>query len=339
MFIDEATIYVKAGDGGDGCISFRREKHVPRGGPNGGDGGNGGSIYIMAQVGINTLMDVSQRARQIAENGAPGTGHLRHGKYGRDVLICVPVGTIVHDVDRKVVLKDMDTDGERICLVQGGKGGRGNKRFATATNQTPREAEPGRPGQERTIYLELKLVADVGLVGFPNSGKSTLLARLSKARPKIADYPFTTLHPQLGIVEAHDSERFVMADIPGLIEGAHRGVGLGDEFLKHIERTRIILHLVDGAPPPGAPPPDVAYRQIRHELTSYSEQLAARPELVVLTKMDITEAAEGLKLLSEKVDKTVYAISAVTGVGLSELVSAIMLLLKELHHDDEPQNR
>ena len=329
MFIDEAKIYVKAGDGGNGCVGFRREKHVPRGGPDGGDGGNGGSIYLLANARINTLMDVSQRAREIADDGAHGMGHLKDGKAGREIVIQVPVGTIVADVKRDIVLKDMDKDGERICVVRGGRGGRGNKHFATATNQTPREAELGRAGEERTLHLELKLVADVGLVGLPNSGKSTLLSRLSRARPKIADYPFTTLHPQLGIVEGSDMRRFVMADIPGLIEGAHRGVGLGDEFLRHIERTRILLHMVDGGPLEGAVPPDVAYRQIRNELNSYSAELTKRPEMVVVTKMDLPEATEGLGLMREIVDGPVYAISAVTGAGLPELVGAILGRLQE----------
>ena len=330
MFIDEAVIQLKAGDGGRGCVSFRREKHVPRGGPDGGDGGNGGSIYFVADTRIATLMDVSQRATYAAHHGAPGSGHLRHGKAGRDITIRVPVGTILHDIDRNLVLKDLDTDGQRLCVVHGGRGGRGNKHFASATHQTPTEFEPGEPGQQRNLRLELKLVADVGLVGLPNSGKSTLLSRLSAARPKIADYPFTTLHPQLGIVEGPDLERFVMADIPGLIEGAHLGVGLGDEFLRHIERTRLVLHLVDAAPCDGTVRPDVAYTQVRKELESYSQELVSRPEMVVVTKMDLTGAKDGLKLIRKTVKSPVHPISAVTGLGLHELVTAVVLKLRDL---------
>ena len=330
MFIDEAIIRVRAGDGGRGCASFRREKHVPRGGPDGGDGGNGGSIFLLSDARINTLMDVSQRSTYAAYHGNAGEGHLRYGKTADDIIIRVPIGTIVHDLDRNVVLKDLDADGQLLCVVRGGRGGRGNKHFATATHQTPHEYEPGGRGEERRLRLELKLVADVGLVGLPNSGKSTLLSRLSSARPKIADYPFTTLHPQLGIVEGPEMERFVMADIPGLIEGAHLGVGLGDEFLRHIERTRLIIHLVDAAPVEGTVQPELAYRQIRRELESYSESLAARPEIVVVTKMDLTGADQGLKLIRKLVKGPVYPISAVTGAGLRELVIAIILKLHEL---------
>lgn len=339
MFIDEATIQVKAGDGGAGCVAFRREKHVPRGGPSGGDGGAGGSIYLLADHSIATLMDVTQRARHEAKNGHRGSGHLRSGKSAPDIIIRLPVGTIVHDVDRAVILKDMVKDGERLCVARGGRGGHGNKHFATAINQTPRVAEPGGSGQERTLHLELKLVADVGLLGMPNAGKSTLLSRLSSAHPKIAAYPFTTLHPQLGIVEGPDFERFVMADLPGLIEGAHRGVGLGDEFLRHIERTRLLVHLVEAEPLSGAPGPDVAYRQLRHELVSYSKTLAERPEIVVATKMDLSGAQAGLKLLRQTVDKPVYAISAVTGAGLRELVLAIVVMLKDLRQEVDSPSR
>jgi len=335
MFIDEAVIHLKAGDGGRGCVSFRREMHVPRGGPDGGNGGRGGSIFFLADPHVNTLMDVSQRASYVADSGLAGSGHLRHGKAGRDVTIHVPVGTIVHDIDRAIILKDLDTEGQSICIVKGGQGGFGNKHFATATHQTPTEAGPGEPGQQRNIRLELKLVADVGLVGLPNSGKSTLLSRLSAARPKIADYPFTTLHPQLGIVEGPNMARFVLADIPGLIEGAHLGVGLGDEFLRHIARTRLILHLVDAAPPEGTPTPDVAYSQVRRELESYSDALAKRPEIVVVTKMDLTEAPEGLRLLQKIVPGPVYAISAVTGQGLRELVIAVLDFLRNLESGDD----
>ncbi|HUV39010.1 MAG TPA: GTPase ObgE [Planctomycetota bacterium] len=334
MFIDEAEIEVEAGRGGDGCVSFRREKHVPRGGPNGGDGGRGGSIFLRADEQIGTLLDMTQRARYVAESGRAGSGKRHTGKSGEDVIIRVPVGTIVRDADRGNVLRDLDTPGQEICVARGGRGGHGNKFFATATEQTPRHAEEGEPGQRRRLHLELKLIADVGLVGLPNAGKSTLLSRLSKAHPKIADYPFTTLTPQLGIVEGPGQERFVMADIPGLIEGAHQGVGLGDAFLRHIERTRLIVHIVDVAPIEGAPAVVEAYRVIRNELAAYSRNLAARPEVVVANKLDLTGAAQGVKLLRETVDKDVCAISAAVGTGLKELLRRILHALKELRQAD-----
>jgi len=319
MFIDDADIYIKAGNGGNGCVSFRREKFVPRGGPDGGDGGRGGSVHVVADGQIHTLLDMTHRARYIADNGRPGSGKKRYGKSGRDVDIRVPVGTIVRDRDRGNVLRDMVEPGQRICVARGGKGGRGNRRFATSTNQAPHYAEEGEQGQERRLHLELKLIADVGLVGLPNAGKSTLLARMSSAHPKIADYPFTTRRPQLGIVAGPDYARLVMADIPGLIEGAHDGVGLGDEFLKHIERTRLILHIVETTPPDGAPTPADAYRIIRGELAAYSADLAERPEIIVANKMDLTDAEEGLQQLRECADKDVYGISAVTGAGIEVL--------------------
>jgi len=334
MFIDEAKIVVKAGDGGNGCVSFRREKHVPRGGPNGGDGGRGGSIHLRTDTQITTLLDMTQRARYVAENGRPGSGKLRSGKSGEDIIIRVPVGTIVRDALRGNILRDLNKPGQQICVARGGRGGHGNKFFANAVDQTPRHAEEGHPGEERTLHLELKLIADVGLVGLPNAGKSTLLSRLSKAQPKIADYPFTTLSPQLGIVEGPEHQRFVMADIPGLIEGAHQGVGLGDAFLRHIERTRLILHMVDVAPMQGAPKPDEAYRVIRGELAAYSTELASRPEIVVANKLDLTEAEEGVKLLRKTVDNELCAISAVTGTGLQRLMHRILLQLKELRQAD-----
>jgi len=330
MFIDEAEIFVKAGDGGDGCVSFRREKHVPRGGPDGGDGGRGGSILIRADEQITTLLDMTQRARYIAASGRPGSGKRRHGKSGDDVVILVPVGTIVRDRDRGNVLRDFTRHGEELYVVRGGRGGRGNKALAGPLNQTPREAEEGEPGGERWLHLELKLIADVGLIGLPNAGKSTLLSRLSSAHPKIADYPFTTLQPQLGIVEGPDDVRFVMADIPGLLEGAHRGVGLGDEFLRHIERTRVLLHVVDAAPVEGAPAPDEAYAIVRRELAAYSAGLAARPEIVVANKLDLTGAELGVKALRRTVDKEICAVSAAVGTGLDDLKRRISHFIKGL---------
>jgi len=330
MFIDEAEIFVKAGSGGNGCVSFRREKHVPRGGPNGGDGGSGGSVYIVADEQIATLLDVTQRARYVAPDGRPGQGKLRHGKSGEDFLIRLPVGTIVRDRDRGNVLRDLSEAGMRLCVARGGRGGHGNKFFASSTDRTPRRAEEGQDGEERWLRLELKLIADVGLVGLPNAGKSTLLARMSRARPKVASYPFTTLQPQLGIVEGPDFTRFVLADIPGLIEGAHRGVGLGDEFLRHIERTRILLHVVDAAPLEGGPTPGEAYRVLRKEIAAYSAELAARAEIVVANKMDLTGATDGLKSLERAVHGEVCAVSAVVGTGLDDLTRRIFSTLTDL---------
>ena len=330
MFIDEANIFVKAGDGGNGCVSFRREKHVPRGGPNGGNGGRGGSVIIRTDEQMATLLDMTQRARYLGENGRPGSGKRRQGKSGEDVVIRVPAGTIIRDRDRGNVLRDLTRPGEEVRVARGGRGGRGNKAFATATDQTPRHAEEGKPGEERWLQLELKLIADVGLVGLPNAGKSTLLSRMSSAHPKIADYPFTTLQPQLGIVEGPDYVRFVMADIPGLLEGAHQGIGLGDEFLRHIERTRLILHIVDAAPGEGAPPPDEAYRVVRQELAAYSADLGGRPEIVVANKMDLTGAELGVKVLRGIVDNELCAVSAAVGTGLDDLTRRISRLITEL---------
>jgi len=334
MFIDEAEISVKAGDGGDGAVTFRREAFVPRGGPSGGDGGDGGSIILRARAGLDTLMDFRGRHHWEAASGKPGGAKNRTGASGPDLVIDVPPGTLVYDLDTGLLLKDLDRPGLAVTVAEGGKGGRGNASFATPTNQTPREAEPGQPGQQRRLRLELKLIADVGLVGLPNAGKSTLLSRLSAARPKIADYPFTTLQPHLGIVEIDSEHRFVLADLPGLIDGAHRGVGLGDEFLRHIERTRVLVHLVEPEPHAHDSPAD-AYRAIREELAAYSTELAAKPELVALTKADLlpgddTPSAD----LAEAVGQPVFAISSVSGVGLKSLVSAILDLLAEVKSAD-----
>ncbi len=327
MFIDEAEIYVKAGDGGDGCVSFRREAGVPRGGPNGGDGGKGGDVILRALPGLDTLLDFRGRHHWRAEDGRPGRGKDQFGRSGADLVIDVPPGTLVHDLRLGILIKDLDRPGLEVVVARGGKGGRGNKAFATATNQTPRHSEPGRPGEERHLRLELKLIADVGLVGLPNAGKSTLLSRLSAARPKVADYPFTTLQPHLGIVKAGPERRFVMADLPGLIEGAHQGVGLGDEFLKHIERTRALVHLVEIEPHTGQTPAG-AYRAIRAELEAYSPALAEKPELVVLTKADLLPGdAEPRLELAAAIDRPVVAISSVSGEGLDRLLAGIVELL------------
>jgi GTP-binding protein len=318
MFRDEAKIKIKAGDGGDGCVSFRREACVPRGGPDGGDGGRGGDVVLVADENFNTLYHLIHQPRFVADSGAPGRGRNMSGKMGRDLLVRVPLGTLVRDVDKNVLLKDLARDGDRLVVCKGGKGGLGNQHFATSTNQAPRKAVPGGRGEERTIRLELKMIADVGLVGLPNAGKSTLISRVSAARPKVANYPFTTIVPNLGIIRGKDYRDIVVADLPGIIEGAHEGRGLGDRFLKHVERTRLIVHLVDVSPE-ALEPPVKAYATIRKELESYSPVLAAKPEIVVATKMDATGAKKGAAALRKKVKK-VLEISAVTGEGLRELI-------------------
>jgi len=329
MFVDEAQIYVRGGGGGNGCVSFCRERFRPKGGPDGGDGGRGGSVYAVATEGVETLLDFAGKHHWIAPPGRPGRGAQCTGRDGADVHIKLPPGTLIYDRDTGVLLKDLTECGKPVCIVAGGVGGRGNKKFATPTHQTPREAEDGQPAQERHLRLELKLIADVGLVGLPNAGKSTLLSCLSKATPKIADYPFTTLRPQLGIAELSGFRRLVLADIPGLIEGAHEGTGLGDAFLRHIERTRIIVHLVDVAPPEGSPTPTEAYETIRNELANFSQALAEKPELIVANKMDLTGADEALQTLREHVGAPVWPISAVARRGLNELTEHMWKLVQE----------
>ncbi len=329
LFVDEARIIIRGGRGGDGCVSFRREKYVPKGGPDGGDGGKGGSVYLVARAGVDTLLDVNGRHHWFAESGRPGSGANRHGRGGRDLNVIVPVGTLVYDDESGRLLKDLVRDGERICIGPGGAGGKGNARFVSATHQVPREHEPGRRGVERTLRLELKLIADVGLVGLPNAGKSTLLSRVTNARPKIGAYPFTTKRPQLGITELPGYRRLVLADIPGLIEGAHEGVGLGDTFLKHIERTRVIVHLIDLCPPEGSPTPVEAYHMIRHELEKYSPLLATRQELVVGNKIDLTDAEDALAELRTALGCQVLAFSGATGQQQRELLEAIWTLVQQ----------
>ncbi|MFO0838065.1 MAG: GTPase ObgE [Phycisphaerae bacterium] len=329
LFVDEATIHVRGGRGGDGCVSFRREKYVPRGGPDGGDGGNGGSVFLVAQPELDTLLDLAGRHHWHAQNGQPGSGANRAGKRGANLEVPVPPGTLIYDLDADRLLKDLTRPGERVRVAAGGRGGRGNAFFANSVNQAPRNADPGGKGQERRLRLELKLIADVGLVGLPNAGKSTLLSRVTKARPKIAAYPFTTTEPQLGIAELSDFRRLVLADIPGLIAGAHEGVGLGDAFLRHIERTRVIVHLIDLTPPEGGQSPIEAYHVIRRELEKYSAALAARREIIVGNKLDLTGADEALITLRGALPGSVLAISGVSGVGLRELLETIWTAVDE----------
>jgi len=329
MFIDEATIWIKAGDGGDGCLSFRREKYIPKGGPDGGDGGRGGHVYFQAIDSIDTLLDFAGKHHWKATNGQGGSGKNKHGANGQDLVIPVPIGTLIYDTELDLLLKDLNEPEIKVRVCRGGRGGRGNKAFATSTNQAPRITTPGKRGQERNLRLELKLLADVGLVGLPNAGKSTLISRCSAAKPKIADYPFTTLEPVLGIVELTDFRRFVMADIPGLIEGAHDGAGLGFEFLRHIERTKIVAHIIDIMPPDGSDPVE-NYFAIRKELAQYSKQLAKKPEIVIANKTDLDAAGVAVEQLREKLNKTVYPISAVAGTGIRELTEALWTKVKEM---------
>ena len=327
MFVDEADIFVISGGGGNGCMAFRREKFIPRGGPSGGDGGHGGSVYLIADASYNTLQHLTGKHHWRAERGQHGMGKKCHGRSGKDLHIKVPPGTIVYDADHGMVLRDLAAEGDTVCVASGGRGGRGNVHFKSSTHQAPRECEGGEEGQQRRLHLELKLIADVGLAGLPNAGKSTLVSRLSAARPKIADYPFTTLTPCLGIVEMSGYRRFVIADIPGLIEGAHEGAGLGDTFLRHIERTRIVLHMIDICPPAGDP--CEAFRTIEAELRQYSPALADKPAIVAANKMDLTGSAEALSRLEDELGVEVIPISAVTGRGLERLTERIWAVLHE----------
>ncbi len=327
MFLDEIEIRVEAGKGGDGCVSFRREKFVPRGGPDGGDGGDGGSVVLVAEEGVDSLAPLSHRSQWSAASGQPGTSANCHGRSSPDLVIPVPVGTIVFDAKHGHILKDLAAAGERVVVAQGGKGGKGNLRFKSAINRAPRQSTPGDPGEVRRLRLELKVIADIGLVGKPNAGKSTLLSRLSRARPEIAPYPFTTKHPNLGRVQIDFDRSFIMADIPGLIEGAHDGVGLGHEFLRHIERAGILVHLVEPEPTDGTEPL-ANYRAIRNELELHSAELGGRPEITVVTKADLPASREVQERLSQATGREVLLISAVTGQGLNELVGHIAQTLQ-----------
>jgi GTP-binding protein len=334
MFIDEATIRVKAGDGGNGCLAFRREKFVPRGGPSGGDGGKGGDVIMESSERHNTLVHFRFNPEYKAERGRHGEGSNRTGREGVDVILKVPVGTIVYDEETGDKVWDFSKPDERIVIAHGGRGGRGNARFATSTHQAPREHEEGRPGEERVFRLELKLLADVGLVGFPNVGKSTLISRISAARPKIADYPFTTLQPNLGVVGVGEKNEisFVVADIPGLIEGAHEGAGLGTQFLRHIERTRLLVHLVDVSDASGRPDVVKDVEVILGELDSFGAHLAEKPMIMVASKIDAAnkDKLAKLKQYCKKKKLALYPISAVTGEGIEKLKYAMAEKVEEL---------
>jgi GTP-binding protein len=333
VFIDEAVIEVEAGRGGDGCVSFRREKHVPRGGPDGGDGGDGGSVILVADTHLSTLLDFHYKRRYKAGSGGHGSGSNRKGRNGKSITLRVPVGTLVYDADTGDLLADLSRPGMRFVAARGGKGGRGNAHFATPTRQTPRFAEKGLPGERRTLRLELKLLADVGIVGMPNAGKSTLISRISAAKPKIADYPFTTLVPNLGVVRYQD-QSFVVADIPGLIEGAHAGVGLGHQFLRHVERARLLLYLLDVSPFATVPPLE-AFETLRRELELYNPDLARKPALVALNKIDTLApderaALDAVRCAIEAHGYEVFPISAYTGEGLEALLARLAQRVAEL---------
>jgi GTP-binding protein len=326
MFVDRVTVEVEAGRGGDGCMSFRREKYVPRGGPDGGDGGDGGSIILVAEPGVDSLAALAHRKRWKAERGEHGRGSNCHGRSAEDLIIRVPPGTVVTDADHGIVIKDLAAPGDRFVAAHGGKGGKGNTRFKSATNQAPREHTPGGEGELHRLTLELKVIADVGLVGKPNAGKSTLLSRVSRARPEIADYPFTTKTPQLGIVQIDLDRSMVMADIPGLIEGAHAGAGLGHEFLRHVERTRVLIHLVEPLPVDGTDPIE-NYRAIRSELEQYGHGLSGRPEIIAISKAELPSSEEVQQRLASEAGKEVLMFSSVTGQGLDQLLQSAYALL------------
>ena len=326
-FLDEAKVYIRSGDGGNGCVSFRREKFIEFGGPNGGDGGKGGDVIAQAVDGLNTLIDYRYQQHFTAGNGRAGMGKDRHGANGSDVTLKVPVGTQIYEEDGVTLLADLTAMGQSVVLARGGNGGFGNAHFKTSTNRAPRHANPGQPGAELTIRLRLKLIADAGIIGLPNAGKSTFLAAVSAARPKIADYPFTTLHPQLGVVDVGGRE-FVLADIPGLIEGAHEGLGLGDRFLGHVERCRVLLHLVDGTGEDAG----AAYEMVRRELSAYGQGLGDKPEIVALNKADAltkNDVARQSARLRDAAGKSPAVISAVSGQGVPDVLRQLLAIIDE----------
>ena len=341
-FIDEATIDVAAGNGGAGCVSFRREKFIPFGGPNGGDGGRGGSIYAVADVNLNTLIDYRYARRHEAKNGEAGRGSDQFGAAGSDIVLRMPVGTILRDADSGELVAELMTPGEQVLVCKGGDGGFGNLHFKTSTNRAPRQKTPGWPGESRKLRLELRVLADVGLLGMPNAGKSTLIAAISNARPKIADYPFTTLHPNLGVVRVGPDRSFVVADIPGLIEGAAEGAGLGHQFLRHLQRTRLLLHIVDLAPFDESVDPVRQARAIVAELKKYDAKLAAKPRWLVLNKIDMVPAEERTIRVADFVRRLrwkgpVFQISALTREGLQPLVQAVFNYVAETRPRDPVQ--
>jgi GTP-binding protein len=332
-FLDEAKIYIRSGDGGNGCVSFRREKFIEFGGPNGGDGGKGGDVVIEAVDGLNTLIDYRYQQHFKAKNGAAGMGKDRHGADGADVVLKVPAGTQVYEEDGTTLLADLASVGQCAVLARGGNGGFGNAHFKSSTNRAPRRANPGQPGEERTIRLRLKLIADAGIIGLPNAGKSTFLAAVSAAKPKIADYPFTTLNPQLGVVEI-DGREFVLADIPGLIEGAHEGAGLGDRFLGHIERCRVLLHLIDGTSEHAGE----AYKLVRTELEAYGAGLSEKPEIVALNKADALtpqQIKQQMLQLKRTAKKTPLVVSAATGEGVMEVLRALLNVIDAARRSED----
>lgn len=334
-FIDRAKIFVQGGQGGNGCVAFRREKFVPKGGPSGGSGGKGGDVVLVADRNVHTLLDFKYKRHYRAERGRHGEGNKRSGRSGKDLIVKVPVGTVVKDAETGEVIGDLTEHGQRLVVARGGRGGRGNAEFATPTRRAPDFAEPGEPGEERWIELELKLLADVGLVGFPNAGKSTFLSRISAAKPEIADYPFTTLRPILGVTKVGDHS-FVVADIPGLIEGAHSGKGLGHEFLRHIERTKLLLHLIDLTDQTRTP--QEAFEAINRELELYSPELSKKPQIVVGTKIDaLTDRSvlSELKNYFEEKGYPFFAVSAVTGEGMDELMKFVSQKLREIENANE----
>ncbi len=340
-FIDEARIEVIAGKGGNGAVSFRREKYIPKGGPDGGDGGRGGSIWAEADRNLNTLVEFRYTRVFRARSGENGRGSDCYGKGGEDLTLRVPVGTVIRDEDSGEVIADLTRHGQRALLARGGKGGLGNLHFKSSTNRAPRQSTPGEPGEERRLHLELKVLADVGLLGMPNAGKSTFIRSVSAARPKVADYPFTTLHPNLGVVRVDTDRSFVLADIPGLIEGAAEGAGLGHQFLRHLARTRLLLHLVDMAPPDPAADPVAQARAIVEELRRYDESLYRKPRWLVLNKIDLIPEAERQTRIDAFVNALgwhapVYAIAAISGEGCRPLIYAIMDYLDELRRSEPP---